>query len=415
MNLPLRHPGWWSVLVVTLPLQASAAEPRVLTLPEALALAAEQSPSLAAADASAGQAQGDWRAARLLVRENPQVLAAIPTSGGSVGELEVTQSLGVTGQRFARARAGRELFEAARADAGDVDRAVDLEVARSFYAALWAEERLGLAAEDAELARALLGIATSRVDRGADAPITMELARIRAADAERRRIESQAEAKAMVLRLEAAIGVSVAGDVDPAGELPRATPLPSLDELVTRALKARPDVRALEHRVEAADAERRLAVASTFPEVTVGARYEEVYGQEGWSALVGLSPPIFDQNTGARVRARASATRAEAELASARIEVEAEVRTAWERWDAARRAVDVYDADVLAAQDESLRILTRASDEGKLDFAEVAVARRERLDGLLGNLDARLSLAVTEAELRAAAALPVTGPVGDLP
>lgn len=415
MNLPLRHPGWWSALAVALPFQALAAEPRVLTLPEALALAAEQSPSLAAADAAAGEAQGDWRAARLLVRENPQVLAAIPTSGESGGELEVTQSLGVTGQRFARARAGRELFDAATADAGDVHRAVDLEVARSFYAALWAEERHRLAAEDADLAGALLGIATSRVDRGADAPITMELARIRAADAERRRIDAEAEEKATILHLEAAIGLSVGGEVDPEGELPRATPLPPLDELVTRALEARPDVQALEHRVEAAEAERRLAVASTFPEVTVGARYEEVYGQEGWSALVGISPPIFDQNTGARVRARASATRAEAELAAERIEVQAEVRTAWERWDAARRAVDVYDADVLAAQEETLRILTRAYEEGKLDFAEVAVARRERLDGLLGNLDARLSLAVTEAELRAAAALPVNGTVGGLP
>jgi outer membrane protein TolC len=370
---------------------------------------------LTAADAAAGEAEGDWRAARLLVRENPQIVAAIPTSERSSLEIEVTQSFDVSGQQFASGRVGRERFEAATADADNVGRAVHVEVARSFYEALWAEERLRLTADDADLARALLGIATSRVDRGADAPITMELARIRAADSERRRISAEAEVKATILRLAAAIGISGDGEINPEGELPRATPLPSLGELVTRALQARPDVTALEHRVEAAEAERRLAVSATFPDLTVGARYEKLDGQGGWSALVGISPPIFDQNTGARIRARASVTRAEAELAAKRIEVEAEVRTAWERWDAARRAVDVYDADVLAAQDETLRMLTRAYEEGKLDFAQVAVARRERLDGLLGSLDARLSLAVTEAELRAAAALPVIEPVGDLP
>lgn len=417
MPLSKRHPLWGGAWTLILSCGAWAADgPRELTLTGALALAHERSPSVTAGEAAVEEARGAWRAARLLVAQNPQIQVASPPTGQPVlAELEITQTLGVTGQRFARARAGREGMEAAAADAGDVRRRVELEVTLAFYDALAAEERVEVATADAELARALLEVTTKRVERGADAPLAVEIARLRAAEAERRRMHAEADRGAAVLRLEEAIGVAPSGETDPVGALPSASALPSVDELVARALEARPDLRGLQDRVEAAEAERRLAVASTFPTVNVGARFEHPTYGNGWLALVGVSPPLFDPNGGERARTRAAETRAEADLTAARFAVEAEVRAAWQRWDAARRAVELYGAEVLVALDESRRILALAYEEGKLDPTEVAVARRERLESVLGNIDARVDLATAEAELRAGAALPITGTLGVTP
>lgn len=391
------------------PTLAGAADVVPLTLDEALEAARQQSPSAAAAQVSIDVARGELRSARRIVSANPQVLlAADPSGEQAIAELEVTQQIGVTGQRFARAAASRSDLEAARDDAGNVRRVLELDVSEAFFVALAWEERVALAEEDVALSRDLLTIAQARADRGADAPLAYELARIRAAEAERGRIEAKAERRAAAVRLTALIGQDPSRPVDPTGDLAPTADLPTLDALVVSGLEHRPDVARLEAEVAAARARRQLAVTSSFPALTIGARYEANYGDPGWVALVGISPPLFDQNSGDRWSARAQEDRAEAELAGLRLLVEADVRVAWERWSAAREAVAVYDIDVLTAHDETLRMLTLAYEAGKLDFSQVAVGRRERLESRLAQVDARQDLAVADAELRAAASLPIS-------
>jgi cobalt-zinc-cadmium efflux system outer membrane protein len=400
--------------IFLVPTLAGAADVVPLTLDDALEAARQQSPSAASARASVDVATGELRSARRIVSANPEVLvAASPSRVPTIAELEITQQIGVTGQRFARAAASRSDLEAARDDARDVGRLLDIDVAEAFFVALAWEERVVLAEEDAALSRELLAIAATRGDRGADAPLAYELARIRSAEAERGRIDAQAERRASAVWLAAVIGQDPAIPVDPVGDLATTAAMPTLAALVASALEHRPDVARLQHEVDAARARRQLALTSSFPDLTIGARYEaDYYDAPVWVALVGISPPLFDQNNGGRSSARAAEVRAESELEGLLLLVNAEIRSAWERWDAARQSVAVYDAEVLAAHDESLRMLTKAYEAGKLDFSEVAIGRRERLESRLAYIDARLDLAVADAELRAAASLPIRSTTG---
>ncbi len=397
-----------SALLLAFPTVALGRDGDEITLDEAMD-AARLSPSMAAAEASVGEERGELRSARRLIAENPYVvIAANPTGEETLAEFEVTQQFGVSGQRLARAAAARSDLDVARADANDVARLLELDVAVAYFEALAWEERADLADEDVVLTQELLVIAAARRDGGADAPIAYELARIRKGEAERERVVAHAERRAAAVRLTALIGLDPANPVDPVGDLLSPKAMPPVEELVASALQHRPDVTALTDEAAAARARRHLALASSVPDLTIGARYDASYGVPGWVGLVGVSVPLFDQNNGGRASARSAEDRVEAELEGLRLTVAADIRIAWERWDAARQAVAVYDSDLLAAQDEALRMLTRAYEAGKLDYSDAAIGRRERLDSRLAQIDAELGLLVADASLRAAAGIPVS-------
>ena len=402
-----------ALLLIVLPLSAPAQVPEHLSLAEALDVASQQSPTLLAERLRAEEARGALVEARALAPANPWLSVAgapwIATADGGElpWEFEVEQRLEVPGLRAARISAASADLGGAQAGALDVERVLLSAVAAAYYDAVGAAERASIATEDEILAASVLAIARVRVERGADAPIALGVARIRHAEAGRAALAANAEQRASVLRLAALLGLS-ADDIVLSSALPSA-PTISLDSevLFTRALERRPDLRALDRALEAADAELKLARRQSLPGLTAGARYEALDGEGVALALVGVEVPFFRWNQGDRIAASAHLQRLREERAALVFSIEAEVRTAWLRWEAAAESVALYDETVVTAMDENLGLLTTMFDAGKVGYGDVATFQRERLAGALGFVEARMALAHSEVALLSAAGAPL--------
>lgn len=185
---------------------------------------------------------------------------------------------------------------------------------------------------------------------------------------------------------------------------------------------ARPELRQIEHAVEAADAQRRAARAGRWPTLALGADYG-VEGEEyeidrehdfAIASLV-LNWSVFD--FGLR---RARQTQAEAEAASLRArrqdlqqKLALAEQAAREDLAVALRAVDSADAR-RAATDEGFRISARKRDEGQLSQIEFLDAERALTDAHLNQIIARQAALSRAAELEYATAaypLPTSEPV----
>ncbi len=390
-----------------------------VTLEKALAIAHENSRLMEAARQRVGEAEGDLLGASLLLLENPELgMEAGPrVPQQSPGEASTDMALGleqtfqVGGQRSHRVARARAQVAAARAQARDVQRMIDLAVARTFYQALAADVRLRLLEQNERLARELFDIALRRLEAGEGTPLEVNTARIRLAEASRRAVAVRTEREAAVVKLAELLGLDVSTPLKLIGELPGDEAAPEPAALVARALEERADLQAAARQVEAARSGAALARAQVWPDIGLGVQYAREEGDEILTAGIRVPIPLFNRNQGERQRARAERARAAAEREALALTVASEVRRAWLVYEQARSAFQIYDAEVLRAQEESLALLRRTFEVGEVGMPEVIVVQREVVEGREGYLNSQLDLALARAELLAAVQLPQVAPL----
>jgi cobalt-zinc-cadmium efflux system outer membrane protein len=388
--------------------------PDSIDLGTALALARENSPLLEVARARLGEAQGDVTTAGLLLVENPEVdfgagRRFLSEGGGAKTDFaaSLSQRFETGGQRRHRIARAEANYSAAQATAADVRRVVSHAVGVAFFEALTAGDRAAVAAQNAELAENLYEIADSRVKGGAAAPLELHGARIRLAEARRRLLQAQLSQREAEIQLARVIGIAPPHRFSLVGELPRAAMLPTLDELLQGASVKHPRVQAAQSEVDSSRSAVKLADAEAWPDISLGVGYDRDGGDDVVGGRVTVPLPLFDRKQGERARARARARRAVAEQRGRWLEVEADVRRSFARYEIALEAVREYDAAVLRAQEESLQLMKKMFEAGKIQYVEVVLLQRELLEGRLGYLDARLDLARSEVSARAASGLDI--------
>jgi len=391
--------------------------PRSLTLEGALAIASQNSPLMRAARVRIREAQGDLTGASMLLRDNPVIAASAgprlsaqegqdPTLDLDVGIQQQFEIGGQRGDRIDRARAD---IEAARASTEDVQRVIDLAVAVAFYETLGNRQRLELLDQNEQLARDLHQAAQRRLEAGEGTPLELNTARIRLAEARRQTIAARTALRSSSVRLAEILGLSPGTELSLSGELPTQQSAPSMEALLARARRSRPDLVAAERRVEAARAAIDLANAEAWPDITVGVFYGQEEGDQTITARLRVPIPLFNRNQGARERARAVRDRRIAERDAVELTVASDLRQALLAYEQAREALALYDAEVLAAQSESLELLQRAFEAGEVGIPDVLVVQRELIEGQAGFLAVRQELARALSRARASANLPQTG------
>lgn len=406
----------WFAVAASLGVAPAAAQADLyrLTLGEALELARTSNPALEAERQRPGEARGELTSARLPLRENPEIEGSVgPRTGArepSTTDVEVglEQRLEIGGQRRHRIERASAAVAAAEAMAEESARQLDLAVAETFYEALAASEEVRLLEENEALAAGLEELARRRLELGEGTQLELNTVRIRRAEAARRLAAGRAALGAALVSLAELLAVPPGEAPQPQGSLPTAAAVEGEAELLSHATASRPDLVVARGEVERARAAVALADAEAIPDITLGVSLGREEGQDVALAGVRVPIPLVQRNQGERETARATLRRQEAELAHRRLLVAAEVRRAWQGYSAARAASELYDAQVLAAQAESLELLERAYEAGEVSVAELVVIQRELLDGRLGGLEARLELARAMARLLAAAHLPQT-------
>jgi len=409
--LALRHMGaatGGAALAILLCVSSTpAAEPRQLTLENALSEASTNSPVL-----RVHQADVERALARLTTAQtypfNPEVAVWAADRDGAEGSttdrgVELSQEIELGGKSRRRVELAQAELDAARAQLRRDERLLSARVQVAFVEALRARERLAVEQASIELARKLADVAQRRLDSGSATQIEVNLALAQMGRDERTLYLAEGAYAQSLAFLAEMLGMDPADPPEPAGALELAsTSLPPLTDIVDSALAQREDLNQLRHALDAAQARREVAKRQTVPNVHLGAFYEMEEGTDRiLGATLGISIPIFNRNRGAIAEAEAIQRQVTAEGEAVRIRARQEVVSAWSRYQAATSAAQGFQ-QVIGNLDENLDLLRRSLEAGKIGWSEILLFRREFADAQRAYVDTLADARFAEIELKLA-------------
>ncbi|NEX64601.1 TolC family protein [Noviherbaspirillum galbum] len=375
----------------------TAAEPanqrtRPITLAQSIALALQQNHDVRLALAASRAAQANLDTANTAPNPTLTVQSAginpqLGIGPGSLRDKTVDTSIRIDqliergGKRALRTENASHLQRAADIDIQDARRQLAISVSQAYYDLLAAQARLGILEDNQNLFDKSLAAARLRKRAGDLAGADLDRLLADALRAANDRRQAQADAMRASLALARLLGMPAGDGMLQATDEWPAPIEPQMPAQLEASLAARPDVRAAQARVDAAEAARKLALASRTRDVTVGVQYDHYPSSNantqggGNSWAVGVQIPLFVRNHfEGEIRA------ADAALESARLTHEKilaaarnEALGAWQDVGAAGDKIRRIDADLLAAA-------RRASDAAEFAFKNGAIPVMDLLD-----------------------------------
>lgn len=365
----------------------------VLRLDQALQMAFEHHPELAAAGARVEAAEG--RALEAGLFPNPEFFARMESarlSGATTGDAEyltgIAQPIPLS-DRLGKARRAEQQERdrmRLRQDALRLDIATD--VRRAYAEAVYQSQVLDTWQRTAEYAQAALRVAEARLDAGDAIPSEVAQARIEVQRAQISADRAQREFDQAIDAIRVAMGapgIAISGvSQDVRAQNVTAPPVePLLDNIENHPAIAAAEARVLvwEHREALARAERK-------PDLGLEVAYRRIGSEETNSLDVGVSIPIplFDRNQGSIQAARAEAVAARHDAATLRNELELRLRDAHRRLAQAIRAAELLRDEVLPQAEQVLETVETRYRAGDISLADVLPVRRDttqlRLDHL---------------------------------
>lgn len=337
------------------------------------------------------------------LRPNPSVSyerEGVFPEGGGIGTsyLRFSLPLEISGRRAARRDAARAEVAAIAAEGDGARFALMMQALRTFRTAAYARARVELLrAERAALANA---VEIVRKRTAAGTASGYDLQRIQLELAAYDDLIAAGQTQLATARLELGAVAGIPEGVDAAEQVVLPSDPPALAVLLGDTLAKRPDVRAAAARADAADALARSGRRGWIPELALTAGYMRLdvsadAAASGYSAMLGLSLPIFDRGQDDRARALARRRAAEAERQIIARTVPARLRARHQALLATIARARTVERDQLAHLDQLLRSAETAYREGGGNVALLvdayATARDTRQRDLELRRDARLA------------------------
>lgn len=376
----MHHERWiWGVVVlmaVPLPCPAAAQEPvRRLTLEEAIEAFETHSPSLRIERAERRAARGEARQSRAYF--NPEVSYTredLDREDDAYREsiLVIRQRIEWPGRTRARVSAAARRIESAESEFRADSLGLVFEVRRAYAKAWEAEAMEGALARATRAIRRVTTAAERRYEAGDISGFALQRLRVELASAEQTVAAGRLEAAEARRRLGAL--VLPEEDVGPVGP---AAPLAGRPPLVAReaalaAAAARPDVRAAERGVLAAEAAASAAAQAWIPDPAITAGYKDQ--DDGFSGLVlgfEVPLPVLDRNGGAAAAAAARRDAAAARLALVRRDARNEALAALDRYSEWRDRLEELGENFPNRADDMLETARVAYEEDELGLVEL--------------------------------------------
>lgn len=373
--------------------------PVKITLDEAIQLALQHNHNLLAARTTIQQNQAQEITANL--RPNPDLFvdwdylpAFSPNSAnGAYLQASTEADAGLSyliergKKRQARLRAAKDATTVALSSVADNERTLTFQVASQFLTAELAESTLDLAQQDLKDYQNTVELTEIRYRSGAVSQddylkIKIQLLQFQndVAQAQLAKVEGLAD-------LRQTLGPeSVPVNYDIVGQFEYQAVKANLEDLQIRALQMRPDLRAAQQGITAANSQYLLAKADAKQDLTVQANYTHVNGINGASFYTSIPLPIFNRNQGEIARTRYAITQSQ-EL---------------EKRASGQVATDVHDAYyTLQTNDQIVQLYLSgylAEAQADRDIAEYSYQRGAA--SLLDFLDAERSYRATQLSYR---------------
>src|SRR5579864_8295296 len=313
-----------------------------ITLEQAISLALTNSPAIKAARTQIQQSQAQEITANL--RPNPTLSwdsQFIPIFSGdfSTDTLNNLQQFDIgVGYLFERGHKRQNRLQAARdqtavtaAQVADTERALVFNVAQQFINVLLANSTLQFAIANLNSFQDTVTISEQRyragdISEGDVLKIKLQLLQFQTD------VSSARVAKVQALgSLRQLIGyANVPQDYDVAGDLDYQPLKASLADLQVKALAERPDLKAAQKGIQAANSQIGLAKANGKVDVNASASYSHVSGASSTSLFFSVPLPLFNRNQGEIARTKFALTGAELTAKAAEDTVMTDVTNAYE-------------------------------------------------------------------------------------
>lgn len=373
---------------VLAPIPVAPAATPPLTLANALQLALEQHPELAAARREIDATLGALDQAG--VYQNPALSVELEDlrQGRRTTTMMLSQPFELGGKRAARVAAAERAVDVARAQLQARQSDLRASVTAAFFDALIAQERVRLAQASLALAHTGSQAAGKRVIAGKVSPVEETRAKLAEAGVRLELIQAQGELQISLQQLRALTA--------------RTSPIEAVDGNAL-ALPALLSPEAAEARIENAPAlqqarleVRRLGALADLestrrvPDITVSAGIKRAQDAGSSQAVIGISVPlpVFDRNRGSIVEALRRQDKAQDEAQAIALRLRADVAVARQRHATAAAEVLALQSDILPGAQSAFDAASQGFALGKFDYLEALDAQRSLLQARAQHLRA---------------------------
>lgn len=306
-------------------------------------------------------------------------------------------------KRQHRLQAARDVTAVSRASVDDNERTLTYAVATQFINVELAESTLALAQQDLQSFQQTLDIAQARynageIGQGDLLKIKLQLLQFQTdvSQAQLARVQGLSDLR-QLLGYE-----SVNADYDVAGSFEYQPVKSSLEDLQAAALKTRPDLRAAQLSVNAANSQFQLQKSIGKRDVTGTLDYTHLAYLNDISVFGQIQLPIFDRNQGEIKRAGFAINQAQEQQLYTSGQVLTDVRDAYEGLRANDQIVNIYQTGYLDEAQQSRDITEYAYKHGAASLLDFLDAERSYRATQLGYRQSLASYLLATEQLREA-------------
>jgi len=385
--------GWNSNPVAQAAPQAqtppSQQPPRRITLDDAISLALSNSPSLKATRTQIAQNKAQEVTANL--RPNPllswdtQFIPIFNPGDFSTDTLNNLQQFDIgVGYLFERGhkrqnrlRAARDATAVTESQVADAERTLAFNVAQQFVNALLANSNLQFAQEDLSSFQQTATISEQRykagdISEGDLLKIKLQMLQFQTdvTAAQVARVQALGSLRQLIGYNALPRNYDVAGDLD-------YQPLNAgLDDLQALALRTRPDLRAAQQGITAAQSQVSLAKANSKQDLNAAINYSHVSGVSSTSLFFNIPIPLFNRNQGEIARTRSTVDQAQFTAQGTEDTVLTDVMNAYEATATNQEVVKLYTSGYLKQAEDSRNISEYAYRGGAATLLDFLDAQR---------------------------------------
>ena len=280
-------------------------------------------------------------------------------------------------KRPRRLQAARDQTEVTRAQVADAERTLAFNVGQQFVSVLLAESTLQFALRDLQSFQQTVDISETQlkagyIGEGDYLKIKLQLLQFQTDMSSARLARVQA-----LVSLRELLGYNaVPADYDVIGDLAYQPLKATMEDLQMKAVDMRPDLRAANFGITAAQSQILLAKANAKVDVNGTFDYTHVSGENTASMFVNFALPIFNRNQGEIARTGYALTQAQELQQSASDAVLSDVANAYEAVKSNDEVVQLYASGYLKQAQDSLEISEYAYKRGAASLLDFLDAER---------------------------------------
>lgn len=403
------RPVFLAALFFLIALYPGTVKAQTVTLKEAVETALKNNRDLIAFRKGLEQAKGDLTKASLILPSNPALRSQLDSRHNTREnefhtdyELSLSQEVRIAGQRGKGMSAAGKNVEKVQAEIEALEWEITARVKGNFYEVLALKRVLELRELIKGLYEKLLNAFRLKYEAGAATILELNSVEIQYGRAQKEYLDAQGNYLKSLLQLKLILGLPQDYPLDVRGELRyRVIPV-EFSALLERALKTRPDLRALELEEERANLDISFVKAQRVPNPILSGFFGR---EDGVNRVAGgaisIPLPLIDRKQAELQKAHATRDAARIRIEGKNLQISQEVQSACEVFLASQKGLGIYEG-ILQGVEDSLKLNEVTYLEGKVSFIEFLLLQNNLIETKVSYLGALLGYYKALVELERA-------------